>query len=123
MPTRKNQLSVMSLLVPLLLVAALLAGLVLVRKSQETRRGAYYAQTKLSLQPESIQKAVGENFSVALFVDTPASVTFVKGTICYDAARVELNYSGTLDSAVTINEEAFKELLLTKSVDRGGKKC
>lgn len=123
MRARKTNISFLPLVVPGILIVALVAGLVLVERRAELRRGAYYAQTKLTLQPETIQKTVGENFSVALFVDTPAKVTFTKGTICFEESKINLNYAGDLTGAIVVNEEAFRDLLLAKLVDKGGKKC
>ena len=43
----------------LLMIGALVGGLFLVRQKQETRRGAYFAGTKMLIMPEKISGNVG----------------------------------------------------------------
>ncbi len=112
MTIRSKQMSVASLIIPLLLVAALIAGLTLVKTNQETRRGAYFASTKMLLQPESSTKRVGEEIPFALYVETPAKVDFVKAKICY-TNLISLDGSD-LDSKIVVNREAFDVAVLTK---------
>lgn len=123
MTAKIKSTSPLSLLVPLVLVIALVAGLVLMRQVQDTRRGAYFSSTKMFLQPETSQKKVGENLPIALFVDTPAKVDFVKAKICYtNIIGVD---ESQLDSLIEVNREAFDVALLTKVEDSqtSGQKC
>lgn len=121
MASNNQKISIAPLIVPAILVIALIAGLVLVRRSTEMRRGAYYAQTEMFVLPDAtIKKNQGDNFSVDLYVNTPAEVTFVKGTVCY-GNNISLNLSGaSVASAITINKDVFEGLMVANEFDMTG---
>ena len=115
----KNNL--ISLLLPVLLIAALVAGISLVRQSTELRKGAYFAQTNILLTPDSLSGRVGDDMTVGLYVETGAisggsglaKVDFVKTRICY-ARELEIS-----PGKITINSEAFDAAVLAKIEDLG----
>lgn len=68
------------------LIIALVGGLMLVRQSQETRRGATFANTTLTLLPsEKIIKKVGEVVPVKVYfqAETGVKVDGVQTVVCY----------------------------------------
>lgn len=112
----------LSMIFVLLLVVALGAGLFLVQQKQETRRGAYFAGTKLLFVPGSISTKVGENVTVQLFTETDfltgsttekAKVSSADLKFCYG----EGFFLDAIDPAtkITLNTEAtFKTLAMVK---------
>lgn len=79
-------------LVMLLLVGALVAGMILVNKNQETRKGATAAETSTSILPSEITAQPGDDFKVNLWVNTGKDtdkLTGVEITVSFDAAKVK----------------------------------
>lgn len=60
----------LNIIFAVLMIGALIGGLLLVEKSQETRRGAYFAGTKMLIVPEAISGKVGSSVNAQLFVET-----------------------------------------------------
>lgn len=88
------------LLVMLLLIGALGAGLVLVRKNQETRRGATAAETSTSILPSEVSVQPGDDFKVSLLVNTGKDtdkLTGVEMTVSYDSTKIKYD-SITVDA-------------------------
>ncbi|MFH1561043.1 MAG: cohesin domain-containing protein [Patescibacteria group bacterium] len=95
------------LILTLGMVFALFAGLVLVRQSQETRKGAFYGGITASLWPNPKDVAVGDTFSIHLKVNPkPAGATeayLVSGVdmvLSFDKSLLELT-EAKLDSLFT----------------------
>lgn len=75
-----------TIFIMILLIVTLMAGLVLVRQNQETRRGATFANTILELLPsKKIIKNVGETVPVKVYFQTEneAQVDGVQTVVCY----------------------------------------
>jgi len=88
------------ILMMLLLIGALGAGMVLVRRNQETRRGATAAETSTSILPSEISVQPGGDFKVNLLVNTGKDtdkLTGVEMTVSYDAAKLKYD-SITVDA-------------------------
>ncbi len=88
------------ILMMLLLIGALGAGMVLVRRNQETRRGATAAETSTSILPSEISVQPGDDFKVNLLVNTGKDtdkLTGVEMTVSYDAAKLKYD-SITVDA-------------------------
>lgn len=66
------------------IIAALIAAMSLVRTNQNTQKGAYFADTTLKLLPDTKTVAVGDTLNVDLWVDSPAKVDFVQTKICFN---------------------------------------
>ena len=115
-----------SLLFIILAVVALMGVLALVRQSQETRRGAYFAGTSLRVGSPGqafLVNSVGEDILVPVFVETEqvagtsemAKVDFAKVTLCYgDHLNLVEDADGYVDYLVDFNHDAFDVLLFTK---------
>ncbi|MFA6518742.1 MAG: hypothetical protein WCV93_03815 [Candidatus Shapirobacteria bacterium] len=82
-----------------ILMLVMIALVAIMPKSQDTRRGAYFAGTSLFLNPDNVgEKAIGEEFPVQLMVQTqnmvgtsiPAKVDFVETTLCYEPTKVSI---------------------------------
>lgn len=100
-----------SLILVLVLLAALAGALVLVRTNQETRRGAYFSAAELQVLPDSISAKVGEQVLTQIWVNTQPSDTKVNAVdtkLCYGEGLV---IDGSPGEAVQLNQNAFKILL------------
>jgi hypothetical protein len=79
------------IIISLILILALAASVGLVQKSQELRRGAYFAGTKVLFDPKEFAANVGQEFSVPIYVETqpvygsqePSKVDFVQARVCW----------------------------------------
>lgn len=91
------------------LLVALVMGLILVRQNQETRRGAYFAETTMFLLPTEMTAAVGENLSVQVWVNTAndAKVDGIQTDLCYQADYITpvASSDGDVSDAVVPNSE------------------
>lgn len=95
-----------TILITILLVVAMVGALALVSQKQETRRGAAFANTTLSVLPnEKITKAVGDDLTAQVWFQTDgdAKVDGVQALVCYGD---ELTISET-DGAVANTEAGF----------------
>jgi len=108
-----------SIVMMMVLLSALGAGLVLVKSNTETRKGAYFAGSKVLLQPTAIDKKVGEPVAIGLYVDSGmttgiygenAKVDFIKTQLCFGK---ELNIVADIGNTanVKLNQVAFDEIL------------
>lgn len=94
-------------MLPVLLIVALVASLVLVEKSQELRKGAYFAGAKVSVLPGEITAVRGQAVPVQLWVESDSETAKVDGLqtqLCYGTG-LSLDES-KIDSLVTLNSEA-----------------
>lgn len=81
----------------LVVLTALGAGLVLVRQSQETRRGAAYAEVEALFLPESKNVVVGEQFMSTLMLDVKSNkLTGIDLRIKYDQAKLRVRDVGVV---------------------------
>ncbi|MEK7527954.1 MAG: hypothetical protein AAB574_02980 [Patescibacteria group bacterium] len=95
----------------LLMIGALVGGLFLVRQKQETRRGAYFAGTKMLIMPEKISGNVGGEVIAQLFVDTEkgAKLSSIDTQICY--GNELMIGEDDPSSQVVLNKEALGTLV------------
>ena len=95
----------------ILMIAALIGGIMLAGQSQETRKGAYFAGTKMLIMPESVTAGVGEDLVTQLFLETEsgAKLSAVDTTICYGAG-LELDADNP-ENQVVLNTNALKDLV------------
>ncbi len=109
-----------SLVLGLLLVVALVVAVAMIGKNQDIRRGAFFAGSKLLLQPDSIaNKMVGDEVPVDIYVETHqfgsqqeyAKVDYVRVKLCYGA---NLAIDGEPETRVTLQNENFNTLILAR---------
>lgn len=112
----KNNKSTILLIV--LLLVALVGAMALSKQSQETRRGAYFAGTKILLQPDAISKNVGEDVLVNLYLNTgmlstgqTAKADFIETKLCYGDS---LSIGATPATSITL-DPAFTTIMKAKS--------
>jgi len=112
----------------LLLVAALVGAVVLVRQNQQLNRGATFANTTLSVLPSSVQqKNVGDNLPVTIefLTEGSAKVDGVQANVCYGpelsldpatgaTAGADAGFSST--PIVVINQNASGQSCATVAV-------
>lgn len=80
------------ILLVILIVGGLVAGLTLVNRSQETRRGATYAEVNPLFLPLSKNLIIGETFSVSFKIDTvDKKVHGIQAQILFDKAKLEID--------------------------------
>lgn len=109
-----------SILFPIVVIVVsalvLVGAMYLTQNNANTQRGAYFSGAKLLMQPTTVTANVGDEVPVQLWVQTdtlsgsttPAKVSSVDTTFCYDAG---FNLAGTSTaSAITLNTEAFGSL-------------
>lgn len=75
-----------------ILLAALGGAIFLVRKSQETRRGAAVAETSSRVLPSIINSGVGQSFIATVMVDTGSTADKLAGAelaVSYDSAKLK----------------------------------
>lgn len=94
-----------------LMIVALVGGLLLVSQNQNTQRGAYFAGTKMLLQPAEKTAKLGEPLVVQLWLSTEgkAKLSSVDTTICYGAG-LKINVTKPEDQVI-LNTEALKDLV------------
>jgi hypothetical protein len=112
----KSYLSVAALVV---LLVAMGAGLYLTSRSQEMRRGAFFAGTQVLLQPDVVTKNTNEDLPINLFVNSGllsgsqyndyAKVDFIKTELCFPT-NIDIAV-GTTSGNVVINTDAFDQLM------------
>ncbi len=113
---KTNLSSTVGLLV--LLTIALIAGLVLMQRNQNTQRGAYFAGTTVFLQPTAATVTVGQPSPIQLWVQSGqiaggtdlAKVDFVQTRICY-SGNVSFD-PAQVANLVTVNSDAFDTVQL-----------
>lgn len=75
----------------LILAGAVIAGVILVQKNQETRRGAAANATSSRVLPSALSKNLGDTFQVQVWFDTGSSSDLLDGAefeIAYDATKL-----------------------------------
>lgn len=124
----KNKLGIITIAI---LTIALVAGMILVNRNQDTRRSAAFAEAKVFLLPsEEINHEVGDKFTVQLWVDPGerfdgdgnAKVQNIQTIICY-GPELALD---TTDEAKGVKEtevNGFDDVALAKVNEVDGKNC
>ena len=108
----------------ILVLAALIGALVLVKQNQETRRGAYFSATNLLVQPSEITGKVGDQVVAQLFVDTAngAKINSIDTNVCF-GPNLQVNQNN-LNENVELNTEALSDMIdlsySTPSIIGGG---
>ncbi|KKR67172.1 MAG: hypothetical protein UU09_C0037G0022 [Microgenomates group bacterium GW2011_GWA2_40_6] len=111
----------LSVIFSIIMIGALIGGLVLVKENQETRRGAYFAGTKVFMMPEEHFGQVGNEVIAQLFVETEneAKLSSIDTQICYGN---ELTISeDDPSSQIELNKEALGTLVDASIVGEGYK--
>jgi len=73
-----------TIILGILMMAALVGGVYLSRQNQNTQKGAYFAGTNLLIQPTEITGTIGGQVSAQLFVETDgAKLSSIDTQICY----------------------------------------
>ncbi len=108
------------------LIIALAAAAVLVQKNQETRKSAYFSTAKIRLLPTNVNKTVGQDVPVHVWVETAneAKADGVRAVLCYgDGSKIGFADAAAANAAVTIGAESgmTSKIVLLKEYD--GKKC
>ena len=99
-----------SLILVLVLLAALAGALVLVNSNQETRRGAYFSDTNVRVLPDTVSATLGQEIPFELRVETAngAKVSTVDAKVCYGNG---LAIEGTATDKIDLNKEAFTQVI------------
>jgi hypothetical protein len=107
----------------ILMIAALIGGVMLASQNQETRRGAYFAGTKMLIMPENITAKTGSNLVAQLFLDTEngAKLSALDTYVCYDKG-LELN-ADKPENQIVLNTDALKDLVDVTLENVGDKPC
>lgn len=118
-----NNKSKLNIVFGILVLAALVGGLVLVRQNQNTQRGAYFAGTKVLVMPESISANTGSKAVAQLYLETAdsAKVSSIDTVVCYGNGLSLAE--GSLSSQVVLNNDALKDLVDTSLVTVDGRPC
>lgn len=109
----------------ILLLVALAMGVVLVQQTQELRKGAYFAETTILLQPTEIQKNVGEDFGVQVWVNTggDAKVDGLQTDLCYKSSLITPRNSGGVVAVEPNSEAGFSSVELALVIGETDDKC
>lgn len=104
-------MKVVKVIMAVVLVAALAGGVVLVRQTQETRRGAYLAKVGVNLLPDTKNIRVGESLAV--------KVKMTAGEQKVSAVNFGINYpSETVEVVgIKVNESAFNTVSVATAVN------
>lgn len=94
----------------LILVLALVAGLILVRQNQETRKGAFFAKAEMSMWPDTKEIGVGEEVTAKIKLN--AGIEKVSGV------DLKINYESKVAEVVSV--EINKMALGTVSKENFG---
>lgn len=107
----------------ILMIAALIGGVMLASQNQETRRGAYFAGTKMLIMPEQITAKTGSNLVAQLFLDTEsgAKLSALDTVVCYGKG-LELNADNP-ENQIVLNTEALKDLVDVTLENVGDRPC
>jgi len=109
------------IIIALLVVIILAGGFCLIRKKQSTSKMAYFAKTKLLVEPKLIEGKIEDQISIQLVAETEsgAKISSIDTQICFGD---ELEIGGTdISSQVELNQEALG-ILVDASVDKS-KNC
>lgn len=109
-----------------LLLMALLAAMILVQRTQETRRSAYFAQGSLSLWPSSgIQENVGDEVQIRLKAvpgEGAPAIQNVKAVICY-GDELSLPENEVSTRVLEVAENGFDDVVLAFVEQRDDRNC
>src|SRR3989339_833926 len=126
-----KQSNVVKIILAIVLLGALIASLTLVKKTQELRRGAYFAGTDIKIEPATNNQPVGTEFPVSVFVETKrvgttgalAKVDFVQTKMCFGPQlTIDAPDPGDVSGKVTISDK-FTNLMFARLVNSGTGKC
>ena len=124
----KNKLGIITIAI---LIIALVAGMILVNRNQDTRRSAAFAEAKVFLLPsEEINHEVGDKFTVQLWIepgdkfdgDGKAKVQNIQTIICY-GPELALDTSGEAEGVKETEANGFDDVALAKVNVVDGKNC
>jgi hypothetical protein len=124
----KNKLGIITIAI---LTIALVAGMILVNRNQDTRRSAAFAEAKVFLLPsEKIEREVGDKFTVQLWVDPgdrydgtgKAKVQNIQTIICY-GPELALDTSSEAKGVKETEANGFDDVALAKVNVVDGKNC
>jgi len=124
----KNKLGIITIAI---LTIALVAGMILVNRNQDTRRSAAFAEAKVFLLPsEEIKHEVGDKFTVQLWVDPGerfdgdgnAKVQNIQTIICY-GPELALDTSDEVEGVKETEVNGFDDVALAKVNVVDGKNC
>lgn len=76
----------------LVLIGAVVGGVILVQKNQETRKGAAANATISTILPSAVSVIVGQNFDVHVWMNTGSSLDLLDGAefeIAYNSAQIQ----------------------------------
>lgn len=110
-----------TIILGILMVVALIGGVILVNQSQDSRRGAAFANTSLMLLPsEKIVKNIGEELLVHLNYTTEggAKLYNVETVVCY-GPQIELSSTGSSGNA----DLGYGSPLILDAANSGSNKC
>lgn len=112
----------------ILLILGLVAAVILVRRIQEIRRGAFFASKKLELLPNEDTKKIGDDILVHLQVsnvgDTGSKVDNIRSVVCYNDALVDVDSTIPSKDTVSINDisnNIFDQKYLVKVYSLSGR--
>lgn len=104
----KNSFGLMMLLV---LMAALIAGLTLMRVSQDTRKGAYIGSATASLLPSTASFQVGDDIPVVVILATgDKKVDQVDARVCV-SDRTKVSMDSPVNSVIKEDASGFTEVV------------
>ncbi len=111
----------------LVLISAVVGGVILVQKNQETRRGAAASETSSSILPTAISATVGQNFEAQVWLNTGKETDKLSGVeflVIYDPAKVKYIGSEPQNGFSVLNEviDDGKGTLTLKMVTLGTEK-
>jgi hypothetical protein len=109
------------IIIALLTAIILAGGFWLIRKKQSTSKMAYFAKTKLLIEPKLIEGKTKDQISIQLVAETEnsAKISSIDTQICF-GNELEINETDT-SSQVELNQEALG-ILVDASVDKN-KNC
>jgi|GEM_PF-6996674 len=95
-----------------ILLLALIGAMVLVRKNQETRRGAAANETNSSVLPDVITTTAGQNFTVDVWMNTGSADSKLQAT--------EFNVGFDPNNVEYVGSEAKSGYIIIKEVNKNG---
>jgi hypothetical protein len=120
---KKNNIS--NLILTALVLVALAVGVVLVRQSQELRRGASFTTASLNLWPsDRIEARVGDQINVRIKYQALAGklVDAVQTAFCYDS-NIELDKTMGTSGVIATPDSGYDVVAVSEYANAGGKSC
>lgn len=120
-----NKENKITIVFTILLLVALAMGVMLVQQTQELRKGAYFAEATILLQPTEVQKNVGEDFGVQVWVNTGdgAKVDGLQTDLCYKSSLITPRNSGEVVAVEPNSEAGFSSVELALVIGETDDKC